>query len=447
MPLEIASNNAKTSSLFDDISLGMKQVHLTLKTAVQNRRENRDRMKIEEKTIIRQISAFKESVIKRLDELEKSALLEMQTASQDSISQMEREESELEKSVSLIEKHLQQLDFLTKNGSNKHVFLLLHRLLPILSKEDNHLEEIVVNLSDVSLVYDQPENLLSGVKHLGTTRIKKEPCAIRLKPFKHMEAQEISVQSKPPKSFKLSYRIEATFDCVTGMVVDNDDNLILADEYFLRMYSKDGQYVKECKLGGTAWDISYHKKSGRIVVALRSKCIQFVDNFVPHPKISVQNINYCFGVTWVDDNVYVSGCDSNVKGGINILDSNGQHISSISSISSVLYIHHRENNIYYTDINNVYCIKKDGSNVFIFSSPDLRGTHGIDTDRQGNVYVVGFGSNNILRLSPDGQNSDIIMRKGDDICNPRAICFSRDFKKLFVSNKYGKKVVVYNCEY
>jgi hypothetical protein len=66
-------------------------------------------MKIEEKTIVRQISAVKASVIKRLDELEKSALLEMQTSSQDSISQMEREESELEKSVSLIEKHLQQL--------------------------------------------------------------------------------------------------------------------------------------------------------------------------------------------------------------------------------------------------------------------------------------------------------------------------------------------------
>jgi uncharacterized membrane protein YgaE (UPF0421/DUF939 family) len=120
-------------------------------------------MKIEEKTIVRQISAFKASVIKRVDELEKSALLEMQTASQNHISQMETEESELEKSVSLIEKHLQQLDFFTKNGSNKHVFLLLHRLLPILSKQDNHLEEIVANLSDVSLFYDQPENLLSGV--------------------------------------------------------------------------------------------------------------------------------------------------------------------------------------------------------------------------------------------------------------------------------------------
>jgi hypothetical protein len=105
----------------------MKHVHLTLKTAVQNRQETRDRMKIDEQTIFRQISAFKASFIQKLDELENSALLEMQTVSQDSICQMEREESNLEKSVSLIEKHVQQLDFLTKNGSNQHVFLLLHR--------------------------------------------------------------------------------------------------------------------------------------------------------------------------------------------------------------------------------------------------------------------------------------------------------------------------------
>jgi hypothetical protein len=447
MPLEMASNNAKTSPLLHDISDGMKQIHLTLKTVVQNRRENRDRMKIEEKNIVRQISAFKASVIKKLDELEKSALLEMKTASQDSISQMKRDESEFETSVSLIEKHLQQLDFLTKNGSNQHVFLLLHRLLPILSKEDNHLEKILANLSDVSLVYDQPENLLSGVKHLGTIRLKKEPCTIKFKPFKHMEAQEISVQSKPPKSCKFGYRIDRTFDNVSGMVVDKDDNLILAEKTFLRMCSKEGKSVKECELGGKAWDISYHKKSGRIVVALQSNGVQFVDNFIAQTKIRVKDIQYCMGFTWVDDNVYVCGWDSNGKGGINILDSNGQHISSVSSISSVMYIHHRDNNIYYTDYYNVYCIKKDRSNVFTFSSPDLKGAYGIDTDRQGNLYVVGRNSNNILRVSPDGQNSDIIMKKNDGISQPFTLCFSKDFKKLFVSNELGKRVVVYNCEY
>jgi sugar lactone lactonase YvrE len=259
-----------------------------------------------------------------------------------------------------------------------------------------------------------------------------------------MEAQEISVQSKPPKAFKFGYKIDRTFEDVSGMVVDKDDNLILADKSFLRMYNKDGKYVKECKLGGTAWDISCHKKSGRIVVAFRENGIQFVDNFVAHTKISVQYIYVCFRVTWVDDNIYVSGYDSNVKCRINILDSSGQHISSIGSVR---YIHHRDNNIYYTDWIEVYCIEKYGSNVFTFSSPDLKGINGIDTDRQGNVYVVGLDSNNILRLSPDGQNSDIIMKKEDGINQPTTLCFSGDFKKLFVSNEGGKQVVVYNCEY
>jgi sugar lactone lactonase YvrE len=64
----------------------------------------------------------------------------------------------------------------------------------------------------------------------------------------------------------------------------------------------------------------------------------------------------------------------------------------------------------------------------------------IDTDRQGNVYVVRFGSNNILRLSPDGQNSDIIMKTEDGISVPVTLCFSRDFKKLFVSDERGTQV-------
>ena len=407
-------------------------------------------MKIEEKAIVRNISAFKASVIKKLNELETSALLELQIVSQDSIGQMVKEETEVNNSVSLIDKHLQQLDRLTKNGSNQHVFRLLHQLLPILSKEHAHLEEMIINHPDVSLVYEPPVHLLSDIKTLGTIRLQKTPCSVRLKPLKHLEAQEVSVQSKTPKSFTFGNRIDRTFDQVTGMVVDKDDNLILADESFLRMYSQNGKYIKECRLGGDAWDISYHKKSGRIVVALKSSGIQFVDNITAKKKIIVQNMKNCGGVVWVDDNVYVGGCDSNRKGRINRVDSNGRHISSFSSISSigsVRHIHHRDNNIYYTDYHTVYCIKKDGSSVFTFSSPDLRGIYGIDIDRQGNVYVVGSDSNNILRLSPDGQSRDIIMEEEDGIINPLKVCFSRDFKKLFVSNEGRKRVVVYNCEY
>jgi hypothetical protein len=450
MPLKKASENAKTSSLYHDITDGMKYVQLTLKKVVQNRQENKDRMKIEEKAIVRNISAFKASVIKKRNELETSALLELQTVSQNSIDQMVKEETEVNNSVSLIDKHLQQLDFLTKNGSNQHVFLLLHQLLPILSKEHAHLEEMIINHPDVSLVYEQPEHLLSDIKSLGTIRLQKTPCTVRFEPLKHLEAQEVSVQSKTLKSFTFGNRIDRTFDYITGMVVDKDDNLILADKSFLRMYSQDGKYIKECRLGGDACDISYHKQSGRIVVALRSNGIQFVDSFTAQKKIIVQNMTECTGVTWVDDNVYVSGYDAHYSSRIKMLDSHGRHINSISSSSSSInYLHYRDNNIYYTGWNNneVYCIKRDGSNLLTFSSPHLGMTLGIDTDRPGNVYVAGWGSHNIVRLSPDGQNSDIVLKKEDGIKRPKTLCFSRDFKKLFVSNEDGKRVDVYNCEY
>jgi hypothetical protein len=61
---------------------------------------------------------------------------------------------------------------------------------------------------------------------------------------------------------------------------------------------------------------------------------------------------------------------------INILDSHGRDISSSIRMSSrgIDYIHHRDNHIYYTGLNiEVYCIKKDGSNLFTFSKESVCG--------------------------------------------------------------------------
>jgi sugar lactone lactonase YvrE len=52
-----------------------------------------------------------------------------------------------------------------------------------------------------------------------------------------------------------------------------------------------------------------------------------------------------------------------------------------------------------------------------------------------------------MRLSPDGQNSDIVLKQEDGIKQPQTLCFSRDFKKLFVSNEHGARVDVYDCQY
>ena len=92
----------------------------------------------------------------------------------------------------------------------------------------------------------------------------------------------------------------------------------------------------------------------------------------------------------------------------------------------------------------MYCIQPDGEEVFTYNSPDLRGAWGITTDNHDNVYIVGHDSNNIHRLRPDGTFIDIILKEEDNIDDPRTCCFNRNYRKLYVVNKFGRGISVFN---
>jgi sugar lactone lactonase YvrE len=92
----------------------------------------------------------------------------------------------------------------------------------------------------------------------------------------------------------------------------------------------------------------------------------------------------------------------------------------------------------------LYCIKPDGEEVFTYSSADLRGTQGVTTDNHDNVYIVGYFSNNIHRLRPDGTFIDIILKEEDNIEYPVTCCFNGNYRKLYIVNHYGGVISVFN---
>jgi hypothetical protein len=67
-------------------------------------------------------------------------------------------------------------------------------------------------------------------------------------------------------------------------------------------------------------------------------------------------------------------------------------------------------------------------------------------DQHGHVYINGFESDGIHRLSPDGTFRDIVLSKHDGVDGTRGITFNKDFTKLFIINK-GKTVLVYSCKW
>lgn len=105
--------------------------------------------------------------------------------------------------------------------------------------------------------------------------------------------------------------------------------------------------------------------------------------------------------------------------------------------------------VYYTDTecNIAGSITSKGEERFRYTSVDLDGANAITTDKKGNLYVACEGSNNIQRITPNGEFLDIILNLENNIKCPTDIMFSKDYRNLFVLNHVTNNtyVLVFSC--
>lgn len=68
---------------------------------------------------------------------------------------------------------------------------------------------------------------------------------------------------------------------------------------------------------------------------------------------------------------------------------------------------------------------------------------GISLDNEGNVFVVGEASTNVVFITNNGKHYKEILTKEDGLCQPSAIYFDKQTNKLLISNKEAK-ALLYN---
>jgi DNA-binding beta-propeller fold protein YncE len=67
----------------------------------------------------------------------------------------------------------------------------------------------------------------------------------------------------------------------------------------------------------------------------------------------------------------------------------------------------------------------------------LRKPVGIALDKNRNVYVAGYETNNVIVVSPDGKNCRKILTKLDGLNKPYSLRINIDRSELLVCNKNG----------
>ena len=88
--------------------------------------------------------------------------------------------------------------------------------------------------------------------------------------------------------------------------------------------------------------------------------------------------------------------------------------------------------------------KWEVSDIWNVKFPNLRGPSDICSDDYGHIYVSGQYSHNIHHLTKDGIIIDTPLSSKHGIKYPVAMCFNRNYTKLYIANEWGKSVMVFN---
>jgi hypothetical protein len=452
MSLDSASKGANHSHLFSDCQEQLTSINQTYKRILKYREENVSGIKDDKQRIKENIKKIKEKLIQRINQVEMELTNKLDILVQENTKFEQDEISKVLEVTEEVELYLKEMLFIIEHGSEKQAFLLCRKIDKYIQQADNELQTTTSELKRVTLSYDESNDLLSSIKKNGDVTVNKIiDHTITHKTLKDQQAQFVSDKTTTMSTFKLQNHIEVKGRFITGMVVTDDDHLLLCDHSresskLVTVYYPSGKYIKTIDVSYPPWDIAIIPRTHRAVVTFTNKKIQFINlqTFTQDDKLITipHSTNIC-GITATSDNIIVGD-----KGRIHCFDTEGTYLRSItlSTGYSARYLSIGHNNqIYYSTWSSINCVNWNETEVFSYKIPNENDHRKIAIDRNGNVYVAGYHANTTQRLHSDGTVDCVVLNEGDGVGRPLSICFNKSCDKLYMANSNSRVVHVYAC--
>lgn len=157
----------------------------------------------------------------------------------------------------------------------------------------------------------------------------------------------------------------------------------------------------------------------------------------------IKTSNICYGICAIEGFIVVT-----VKGGyIKVVTKAGEEVASIrhNARGEVLFTdpqhvaaNREQNELYVTDYSAhtvtalfLTGVKIDPQPKFVFKNNELSNPTGLCLDIYGNVYVCGYSSHNVLKLSPDGHLLTVLL---SGVMNPQTVVLTAAEDQLLLSS-------------
>jgi hypothetical protein len=443
--------------MFNEIERLIDELIETIGKIRQNRETNASAVKEQKILVENEIRELRRKIDKHLDKLQESLMKEL-TEKENGITIETREllVSLDEKQKELTE-HQINIVSIKKYASDLQTYLAVKQIEKDVETEDTFLQTIVnsdsLNQTKLSYKIDSGlKTITTSIQKFGIVVVESKPCELVFVRKKDKQAQMMVADISPPMSvaniqLNLKQKINKG-SRIRGCTLLPDSRMVLScyNTNIVSFINKEGVeffQVGKDKTGCCTYDTVYIKDNNSIAVSSGrgdDRCISIIDLESQKVMKTISMDTFINGMAVRGRTIYYSASNKGLK----MLNLSDKSVSDIinSDMSKVYYVAISGDKLYYAncDTHTVTCCDLHGKTQWEFNDESvLRSPLGISVDNDGNVFVVGYDSQNVVVISPDGQRHRQLLSSSDGQVNLRILDYDKSTKSLLVvsESKYA----------
>jgi DNA-binding beta-propeller fold protein YncE len=401
-----------------------------------------------------EIRELRTKVNNHLDKLQEDLMKEL-TEAETTITVKTRElMASLDKKEKELTEYQKTIVNIKQYASDLQTFLAMKQIENDIETHDTSLHALFssdsLNQTKLSCQIDTTlKNIATNIDRFGEVVVESKPSELTFTRKKDKQTQ-MMVADPPPMSvdnikLNLKQKINTKGTSMRGCCLLTDGRMVLSSYYdiIVRFINKDGvELFQICrdKTGSGTYDTVYIKDNNSVAVSSGdgvNRCIIIIDIEKKEIMKTISMDTKIYSMAVRGRTIYY--CAGNK--GLKMINLSNKSVSDIinSKMSSFDYVATCRDKLYYTTYNThtVTCCDLLGTTQWEFNDQRvLRGPCGISVDNEGNVYVVGDCSTNVVVISSDGQRHRQLLSNKDGLVIPIVLDYNRSTNRLFVVNQY-----------
>jgi hypothetical protein len=455
--LENIIKDVKTSDIFNEIEQLINEMIEIIGKIRQNRETNSSAVTEQKIVVGNEIRELRTKINNHLDKLQED-LMKKLTETENQITDETRDLM-----VSLDEKQKELTEYQTnvvnikQYASDLQTYLAVQQIEKEVETHDTCLHALVnsdsVNKTQLTYRLDAGlKNITTSIQKFGEVIVESKPCELTFARKKNKQAQMMVAELSPPMSvdniqLNLKQKINFKGRGIRGCSFLPDSRIVLScwssgTINFINREGVESSQIAKHKIGSETYDSVYIKNNNSVAVSSgfgfgRNKsCITIIDIVSNEVLKTISMDTHIAGMAIRGGTIYYCTWEEGLKN----LSLSDYSVSDIVNrdMNFVYYVATSEDKLYFTnyETHTVTCCDLHGTTQWEFNSERvLQKPRGISVDNDGNVYVVGYKSNNVVVISPDGQHHIQLLSSKDGLVNPIVLDYDKSMNRLLVVNE------------